>query len=316
MSMSGMLLRSLALLLAGVTLLSLRSPSAAADPAEEPEMEEGATAAPDREEPKARIARNLRYAKRDGVDPNLLSLDAYGPTEGQGFPVMVFIHGGGWRRGDKAGGDLTKARHFVGAGWVYVTVNYRLSPAVRHPAHIEDIAAAIAYVHENVAKWGGDPARIHVMGHSAGAQLAALVATDDRYLKAHGLGLDVLRGVVLLDGAGYDIFSLLQEPRELQKRMYEAAFGKEPAGWKDASPIAHVAAGKSIPAFLILPIAVREESIQQSEKLAEALKAAGSRAEVKPAPGKTHGTLNSAFGSPGDEPTKQAMEFLASLRSE
>lgn len=260
-----------------------------------------------------RVARNVAYAQVEGVDPNLLSLDAYAPSEGKDMPVMVFVHGGGWRKGDKGNGGTVKARHFVEAGWVYVSVNYRLSPAVRHPVHVQDVAAAIAHVHANVARWGGDPRRIHVMGHSAGAHLAALVATDGSYLKAHGLGLDTLRGVVLLDGAGYDIPDLLRDPRPVQAAMYKGAFGKDPEGWKSASPIAHVAADQGIPAFLILPIAMRAESCAQSERLAAALKAAGVRAEVRPAPGKTHGTINSEFGFAGDEPTGQAMEFLRSL---
>jgi acetyl esterase/lipase len=265
--------------------------------------------------PRPRVRRDLQYAKIDGVDPNLLSLDVYAPATGDKHPVLVMIHGGGWSGGDKRnpGVATTKPRFFTERGYVYVTINYRLSPAVLHPAHIEDVAAALAFVHDHVAKVGGDPDRIQVMGHSAGAHLAALVSTDGRRLGAHGKGLGIIKGVILLDGAGYDIPAVMtgEDRRPGARTTYARAFGTDEAGWRDASPIAHVAAGKGIPPFLIFHAGAREASEVQAQALAGALGAAGVAARVVHAPGKDHGSINRDIGTPGDGPTRAILAFLA-----
>ena len=162
---------------------------------------------------------NIPFASLPGVDPKLLSLDIYRPKSpsnaGQqaALPVVVMIHGGGWRTGDKANESQgkQKASFFTGRGFVYVSINYRLSPAVQHPAHVEDVAKALAWVADHIASYGGDPERIFLMGHSAGAHLAALVTTDERYLSKLGKSSLKLNGVILLDTAGYDIARNIDE---------------------------------------------------------------------------------------------------------
>lgn len=134
---------------------------------------------------------------------NLQSLDIHttNPAEdgksAKLTPVLIMIHGGGWRRGDKAGVGVTrhKAPHFVASGYVYVSINYRPSATPdgpKHPAHVQDCAKAIAWVHDNIAKYGGAPNRVFVMGHSAGAHLAALVSTDHRRLEAEDKKLSII----------------------------------------------------------------------------------------------------------------------------
>ena len=139
------------------------------------------------------LARNLPYATYANVDPNLTSLDVYAPDSGGCHPILVFIHGGGWIGGDKRFVD-EKPRAFVRAGYVFASVNYRLSPKVSHPAHVQDVAQAIRKIRDLAPRYGGDPSRIYLVGHSAGAHLAALVATDGRYLEAQGLSLAAIRG--------------------------------------------------------------------------------------------------------------------------
>lgn len=262
-----------------------------------------------------RIHRDIPYAQADGVDPNLLSLDVYAPkTEGL-HSVLVMIHGGGWRIGDKSNRavGIDKGRFFTGEGYVYVSINYRLSPAVVHPVHVQDVAKALAYVRSNVATYGGDPERIFVMGHSAGAHLAALVATDHRYLEAEGAPPSLVKGVILLDGAGYDIpVQYATAPRWLRD-TYAQAFGTDPEAQRDASPVTHVVTGKAYPPFLIFHVANREASRLQSEAMAAALTGAGGEAEVIPAEGKTHGSLNRDIGRPGDIPTQAITQFLEEL---
>lgn len=251
---------------------------------------------------------NLPYATIPGVNPNLLSLDVYAPATGQNHPVIVMVHGGGWQRGDKANTNIAtnKYRHFTQAGYVFVSINYRLSPAVKHPAHVQDVAKALAWVAKNINRYSGNPARIYLMGHSAGAHLAALVATDQRYLEAAGENLQLLKGVVLLDGAGYDIPRLMQEHN--QPDFYVDAFGNDARIWKDASPVTHITSGKSIPPFLIF-YTPRTRSQMLTESLHQSLRSAGIPTRIKMV-NKSHAQINREVGQSGDDVTQSIMEFL------
>lgn len=235
-------------------------------------------------------------------------------TPPAGLPVVVMIHGGGWRMGDKANRSvgMEKARFFCAAGCVYVSINYRLSPAVRHPAHVEDVAEAVAWVHRQIGRFGGDPERIFLMGHSAGAHLAALVSTDQRRLARHDKPLSVVRGVILLDGAGYDLERQIPVARgsRLYGGMFEAAFGTDPKVWKDASPITHVMPDAGIPPFLILYCAERPAARDQSDALARKLNAAGSPSRSLGIRGKTHASINGDIGTAGDAVTSEIVGFL------
>ena len=258
-------------------------------------------------------SKDIPYAVITGVDPNLLSLDVYAPAGSKDLPVVLMIHGGGWSAGDKANPDMgsDKATYFTAHGYVYVSINYRLSPAVQHPAHVEDVASAVSWILDNIADYGGDPARLTLIGHSAGAHLAALVATDERYLASHGHTLSELSGVILLDGAGYDIPLVLNEfyPPGKLTEMYTDAFGTDPVAWADASPVNHVATGKGIPPFLILHTS-REAAVDESDELAGLLKAAGVTIWSYLAEGKNHASINRDIGKVGDEVTEQIRLFL------
>ncbi|MDQ7823333.1 MAG: alpha/beta hydrolase [Candidatus Eremiobacteraeota bacterium] len=263
-----------------------------------------------------RLVSDIPYREVKGSSSKLTSLDLYVPQGGKAHPVVVFIHGGGWARGDKSH-TRSKPGFFTGEGCLYVTVNYRLSPAVKHPVHAEDVASALAWVYRHSASYGGDEKNIFVMGHSAGAHLAALVSTDEKYLGAEGLSPSILKGTILLDGAGYDI------PRQMGTNtarrayhMYAQAFGEDRKTLEDASPVNHVEKGKAMPSFLIFYVASRSDSKKQSEALAEKIKAAGGAAEAVPAINKTHETINTELGVPGDKPTEAITAFLKKLSGE
>lgn len=239
-------------------------------------------------------------------------LDLYAPADGKDHPVLVWIHGGGWRQGDKSGVQR-KPQAFVENGFVFVSVNYRFVPNVTIKEMTGDVAKAIRWVHDHAEEYGGSPDTIFVAGHSAGAHLAALVCTDDSYLKAEGLPLSTIKGCIPVDTAVYDIPSQLANVGPLRSSTYTAAFGENEAAQKELSPVTHVAKDNSVPPFLILHVADRPDSGAQSRAFAKALEGACVQAKVVPAKDKTHATINRELGLPNDEPTKAVFEFLDRL---
>lgn len=222
---------------------------------------------------------DIPYAAIEGVDANSLCLDIYVPQGAEGAPVLVMVHGGGWRAGDKRnrGVGPNLAERYCGEGFVFASVNYRLVPAGKHPANVQDVAKAIAWIHDHAAEYGGDPDSIALMGHSAGAHLAALVATDARRLEAEGKPLGIVKRVVLLDTAAYDITRYMREfARPGMERLYRNAFGGDEASWRDASPMSHVAPGKGIPPMLAFYTGSRMAANVLANAFADALAEAGS----------------------------------------
>lgn len=275
----------------------------------------GAEAAEEETNNNMRITRDIVYRTPPPADPELNALDIYRPLEGDNLPVMIFIHGGAWRAGDKEWeGD--KPQFFTSQNYVFASVNYRLSPQVQHPAHVQDVAHAIAWLHEHVSEYGGDPDRMFVLGHSSGAHLAALVATDEEYLQEAGEDLSIIKGVIVLDGGGYDIPKMVNSGELFAQGRYERAFGKDQDVWIDASPVTHAEPGKDIPPFLLVHAGKRNASREQAEKLATALSDAGVRAEVHHQPNKNHITINSNIGDEGDETTARIIKFLQSTFSQ
>ncbi|NIA13336.1 MAG: alpha/beta hydrolase fold domain-containing protein [Nitrospiraceae bacterium] len=257
----------------------------------------------------AALAKDVPYVAPVATDRQ--RLDIYGPPDGEDLPVVAFVHGGGWAIGNRAHVNYKPAA-FVDAGYLFVSIGYRLSPEVVHPGHVSDVGAAVAWLRAHIADYGGDPDRIFLMGHSAGAHLVALVSTDETYLTQAGAGLDAIKGVIPLDGAGYDI-PLQVEMNPRIAWMFEAAFGEDPAGWPDASPVNHVEADKGIPPFLLIHAGDRIRSEIQCYALADQLEAAGVTAEVKHAKDRDHASLNRRIGLPGDETTQWILEFLDGL---
>ncbi len=127
-----------------------------------------------------------------------------------------------------------------------VNLNYRLTPDVMHPAHVEDVAAGISWVHKNIDTHGGDPKRIFLLGHSAGAQLVALVATNPKYLKAHDLTPQTLAGVMPIDTASYE---LAATRTLLVRKMIRDAFGDKPEVLAEASPLVQAKQHKGLSAI-------------------------------------------------------------------
>ncbi len=217
---------------------------------------------------------DIAYAQPPGSDPKLTSLDIYPPSTGENLPVMIFVHGGGWRIGDKKNVE-EKPQAFNQAGYLFFSINYRMLPEADVTAQAGDVANAIAWVHEHAVDYGGDPQQIFLMGHSAGAHLVSLVGTDPSYLQNAGFSLNALRGVVALDTQAYDIQTVMQDQSGVEGSIYRQAFGSDPAFWKKLSPIAYVQAGNSIPPFIVAYSGQGADRPELAESFVEALKRPG-----------------------------------------
>jgi Domain of Unknown Function (DUF1080)/Carboxylesterase family len=170
-----------------------------------------------------RVRRDLQYA---GTNNERQTLDLYAPAEGEGHPVVFWIHGGGWQAGTKT--DVqAKPPAFVDKGYVFVSAGYRLLPEATIKEMAGDLAKALRWVHDHAEDYGGDPDRIAVMGHSAGAQLAALISTDHRYLEAEGLSPSILKGCVPVDGDTYDVPMQIRTVEQRRADLYRRKFGDE-----------------------------------------------------------------------------------------
>ena len=254
-------------------------------------------------------ALNVRYAEVPGADANLLSLDIYAPSNAAQCPVMVYVHGGGWARGDKQAVGI-KPDYFCSRGWVFVSINYRLVPKVDIVAQAQDAANAVAWVHAQIAAHGGNPEKLHLMGHSAGAHLVALLGTNERFLKAAGKDLNILRSVVELDTQALDVPRMM---RGSETAVYSQAFGKDEKIWREVSPLQHVAQGKDIPAFFLVVANNMQQKLQQATAFQKALREAGARCDFIKAPEHTHGSLNQDIGVAGDKVTAAMEKFLTAF---
>ena len=206
-----------------------------------------------------------------------LSMDVYRPrvVTGVKAPVVVFFYGGSWKRGNR------EQYHFVGQrladnGVLAVIADYRTYPAVMFPGFMDDAARAVRRAHDDAAGWGGDPDRLFVAGHSAGAQIAALLATDPRYLQAHGLEPAQLAGVIGISGP-YD-FNVTGDLVDV--------FGS-PSLWPRAQAVNFVD-GNEPPFLLLHGTGDKVVEYADSVQLAEKLRSNGTPATLKLLPDVGH----------------------------
>ncbi len=258
--------------------------------------------------------RDIRYA--DGHARHVL--DVYQPQSGDNLPVIFWIHGGGWQTGDKSDVAL-KPKVLTEKGFVFVSTNYRLLPEVDMGTIIRDVAKSIRWVHDNIGKYGGDARRMWIGGHSAGAQLAAIVCTDHRYLKAEGLSFSMLKGCIPVDGDTYDVPAIITTAEIRRyvhglpqaKNGHREKFGNDPEKHRDYSAVTHVARDKGIPPFLVLYVGSHPDTSAQAQRLGAVLSSAGISTKLFGARDTDHSKLNDNLGQPDDPATKALYEFLA-----
>lgn len=194
----------------------------------------------------------------------------------------------------------------------------RLLPKVDMATLTRDVAKSIRWVHDHIAEHGGDPKRLLIMGHSAGAQLAALICTDERYLKEEGLSFVIIKGCVPVDGDTYDIPAMIEvaETRlrlhglPLPKFGHRIKFGNDPAKHEDFSAVTHVAKDKGIPPFLILYVANHPDVTAQALRLGNVLKVADVPVTVFGVKETTHNRINADLGKPDDPATTALFAFV------
>jgi acetyl esterase/lipase len=216
-------------------------------------------------------------------------LDIYAPvgrTE-TAHPVLIFFHGGSWRDGERAGyGFLGRA--FASRGFVTVIADYRKSPKVRFPAFVQDTAAAIAWVNANIAKHDGDPKRIFIMGHSAGAHIAMMAALDPQWLAAKGLQTDVIEGVIGLAGP-YDFLPLTSESSQI-------ALGQ----WPDLTETQPITYARADAPPLLLLTGDKDTVVKprNSQALSDKIQALGGQQQLKIYPDVGHADIIMAVARP------------------
>ncbi len=235
-----------------------------------------------------------------GTGPRRM-LDVYRPADapaGGKAPVVVFLYGGSWRTGSKSQYRFV-AQALASRGIVTVIPDYRLFPEVRYPELLDDGAAAVAWTRRSIARYGGDPDRIFITGHSAGAYNAAMVAFDPRLLAKHGMKPQEFRGFVGLAGP-YNFLPIVDEG-------VQEVFGW-PGTPPDSQPINHVARD-SIPSLLV---AAKNDTfvytVQNTVPMGDALRGSGVEVAVDIHERVNHITLVGAMAGP--------LRFLAPVRDE
>jgi len=252
---------------------------------------------------------DLQYQALPGVDPNLTSLDLYEPERPEACgpaPIVVFVHGGGFSIGDKANKAQDKARLFNDEGWLFVSVNYRLSPRpsalddpdrVMFPDQNEDIAAALGWLEMHAAEHGGDPSKLMLMGHSAGAYLVAIQATNASFNEAAGVPAGHVLCTVPLDTSAFRIDEAVGAGAA-GSEIYRNAFGDDPQTWAAASPYDVATLDPPTGAFLVVSRGAGR--VEANQRFVDHLVDLDVDASLLDAGTLTHAEVNAAVGQPGD----------------
>lgn len=251
--------------------------------------------------PGIKVLHDVRYG--DGA---LQTFDVYAPADARAAPVIFLVHGGGWRRGDKAAQNviLNKVTHWVPRGVSVVSVDYPLLPAAPPLQQANDVALALAVAQREAPSWGANPRKFVLMGHSAGAHLVSLISAEPSLAMSHG-ALPWL-GTVALDSAAYDVTAIM---RARHLRLYDAAFGGDPTDWAAASPTQQLRS-RMVP-FLAVCSSLRADSCPQADAFADKARGFGTRVQVLPEPLR-HAAINAQLGRAS--PYTAAVDaFLASL---
>lgn len=260
------------------------------------------------------LPKTVAYRSMPGVAANALSLDIHAPDRACLSPVVLWVHGGGYHAGDKANQVKDKVARFNAEGWLFVSINYRLtvpgSPSsARFPDHYDDVAAAVAWVHDSIRAYGGDPNRLALLGHSAGADIVANVAGRPTYLAPYGLGPRTLDCVGPLDTEGFDKVASVGDGESAQ---WKSALGNEPGYLVTTSANRFIRPGDDLPDTIgVVRGTPGRRAIEQA--YLDVVAATGARTVRIDAAGLSHEEVNTRIGASGDTVmTPPLMAFLTS----
>jgi acetyl esterase/lipase len=250
----------------------------------------------------ARVERDVAYGSTAEQ-----KLDAYIPAGASNAPVVVLVHGGAWLMGDKTSAGLlaNKVARWLPRGYILASVNYRLVPRATPLDQADDLARALALVQQRAAGWGGNPQRVLLMGHSAGAHLAGLLVADPAIAGARGASRWL--GTVLLDSAAMDVPALMQAPHQA---FYDTVFKADKAVWQQSSPLHRLQAAPAAPALLVCS-SQRDLSCAQNKAFATKASGFGGRVSVLPV-AMSHREINQDLGLAG-EYTEAVEAFMKAL---
>ncbi|WP_417261803.1 alpha/beta hydrolase [Celeribacter sp.] len=256
------------------------------------------TLAPSLAAARANTLRDLPYGSH-----RLNTVDVYLPETSQNAPLAIMVHGGAWKTGDKSNGAVwrNKRRMFNDMGYIFVSVNYRMLPAVQPLEQAMDVARAMAFIQANAASWGGDAGRSVVLGHSAGAHLVTLLAADPELARSGGAA--PWQATVALDSAVYDVEEVMEGS---PARLYRQAFGDDPDYWRACSPMARLTQGRG--PFLLVCSTERSTSCTEARDFAAAVSGQGGEATVLPV-ALGHREINTDLGAQNAY-TAAVLEFI------
>ncbi len=217
------------------------------------------------------------------------------------LPVIVYVHGGGWIKGDRA--KVHKIPEWATAkGYLLVSIDYRPVPRTNIDGQARDVVKGINWVRNNITRYGGDPKRIVIMGHSAGSHLVSYVAARKLAGK--------ITGVIANDVQAYDMVAY-GSMRGSLPRVYAAAFGADPTNWVRWSPVTYVRKSSGFPPFLILHSGSNGDRRRAlSRGFGSELRRRGARVTVFDGRRYNHGSINRKLGNPGEAVTIAVERFL------
>ncbi|HET8998691.1 MAG TPA: alpha/beta hydrolase [bacterium] len=251
----------------------------------------------------------VAYYEGKGADPVNHRLDLFRPDGHAGTPVLLFFHGGVWQRGDKREyGNIGEA--FARRGILTAIVNYRLTPSVRHPGHVQDAARAVAWAMHHAGEYGGRADRIFLSGHSAGGHLVTLLLFDPQYLRAEAVDPERLAGVIALSGV-FDLTMPIDDTSEggFAQFIYPP-FGRAPKALEAASPIRHLHPTR-VPLLIVVAGEDYRDMRAQSKGFADAVGRVGIAARFETVSGRGHFQLVQAIGTAGDPTTDLVTRFVS-----
>lgn len=221
-------------------------------------------------------------------------------------PVIFMVHGGAWKIGDKAHGNVVqnKVKHWVSRGIIFISVNYPMLPEADPLSQAHAVARALAHAQTHAAEWGGDATRFVLMGHSAGAHLVALINAHPELARAEGC--QPWLGAVALDSAAMDVTKIMEQSHF---RFYDEAFGSNPAYWEKASPARHIS--RAAAPMLMVCSSRRSDACEQAGLYATQARPLGVRTQIL-TQDRSHAEINEQLGIPG-EYTNEVDAFIGSL---